>query len=404
MMFSNSFSIGASSLRAMQKQVDIHSANIANVNTPGYRRRDVYTQTEFGGGVSNVVMHRFNPATAQRLSQLSGETGYFDAKSSALNHASDVVSQAATDVGAAQNKLNELLYRASLTPSEPGLRQQIASAAGALASVANSGISSLETQITHLSRDVKTTKGLAEQKMDELASLNQEAFRTGPTPALRDRQAQVGRELSELVGGEVRMEKDGTATFMLNNAPLVYSDTKRALPDTTGGKLAGLKDAQTATIGYRDELTAQLEGYATQMNALNATGVDANGAAGQPLFAMSMGQLQYTGDSAGNAFAVQGSGPGVPSPTQAMANMTTLAEGYLDTVVKSAADSSAAATTSSSKDATLAMLDEEQQAKEGVDLDSEMIALKLAQRIYEASAKVIQTADSMMGTLLNMKA
>lgn len=403
-MFSNAFSVGASGLRAMSQQVDIRSANIANANTPGYRRRDVASETLLGGGVTNVVTHRFNQATAQRLSVLAGETSYADNKAKGLTEAEDIISDATTQVSEAQTKFNELAYRASLTPSEPGLREQLAASANALALVANEGINGLDKQLTHMARDINSVKEQAQLKMDELTALNKEAWRTGPTPALRDRQAQVGKELAELVGGEVRFEDNGSASFMLNNKFLLYGNTQMELPENTGGKLQGLKDARENVTAYRDSLTTNLDNFANTVNGLNAGGIDGNGAAGQPVFAMNMGKLQYVGDAQGKAFAAQSAAPGVESPTQAMAGMTTLGEDFVATVVDATGDAAAARSVSAAVGSTLSRAEEQQAAQEGVDIDTEMIALKLAQRIYEANAKVIQTADSMMGTLLSIKA
>lgn len=402
--FSNSFSTGASGLRAMQQQVDVHSANIANANTPGYRRRDPFAQTQLGGGVNNFITHRFNPSTAQRMSLLAGEASFFDAKAQALDTAEGIVSNSATDVGKAQNAFNEFMYKLSLTPSEPGLREQAAASARTLANVANEGLQALETEYAHQGRDLKVLTTQAQTKMKELADLNREAFRTGPNPGIQDRQAQVGRELAELIGGEVRFEQNGTATFMQNNSMLVYSDKVRPFPDNVGGKIGGLTDARATTLAYRDELTAQLTTFAGQANTLNVGGLDANGAPAPALFTLSGGRLQYNGTASGAAFAAVSATAGGASPAQAIAKMTNVAEGYVDTVVKAVANASEASAVFGAKNNTLTLAEEQRMAQEGVDVDQEMIALKLAERLYEASAKVIQTADSMLGTLLSIRA
>ena len=53
---------------------------------------------------------------------------------------------------------------------------------------------------------------------------------------------------------------------------------------------------------------------------------------------------------------------------------------------------------------SLGATEAKQQRAEGVNVDAQTIEMINAQKAYQANAKLIQIADSMLGTLINMKA
>ncbi len=84
--FSNSLSVSASGLRAQAQRLRHLSENIANADTPGYRRKTVSFETEFDGPeargevrVGRVHLDRRAPERIYDPSHpLADETGYHD--------------------------------------------------------------------------------------------------------------------------------------------------------------------------------------------------------------------------------------------------------------------------------------------------------------------------------------
>lgn len=85
--FSDALSISASGLRAQAQRLGHVSENIANADTPGYRRKTVPFSTAFGHaedmGKVRVGRVRLDPAPLERVFDpghpLSDETGHYDA-------------------------------------------------------------------------------------------------------------------------------------------------------------------------------------------------------------------------------------------------------------------------------------------------------------------------------------
>ena len=84
--FSDSLSVSASGLKAQAQRLRHVSENIANSDTPGYRRKSVSFETEFGGRdsagrveTSRVHLDRSELAKVYDPSHpMADETGYYD--------------------------------------------------------------------------------------------------------------------------------------------------------------------------------------------------------------------------------------------------------------------------------------------------------------------------------------
>ncbi len=205
--------------------------------------------------------------------------------------------------------------------------------------------------------------------------------------------------------------------------------------DITGGKLGGIltvggNAAGTTTIrsvlGGLDTTFNQL---ATQINSLQSTGRDLNGnipsAANSNIFNLAAGTtlsiFRYSINSnlvsdpsliaAANDDAGAFDGPGDGRNAQAMAALettnlaglgnTTLSSYYnsqlsqLGTASKSAQDSTTNLTN------VVQQLTQRQQSIQGVNMDEEMVNLLKYQRGFEASAKVMNTLNQTIDTIIN---
>ncbi|NCQ24526.1 MAG: flagellar basal body rod protein FlgC [Rhodobacteraceae bacterium CG17_big_fil_post_rev_8_21_14_2_50_63_15] len=84
--FSNALSVSASGLRAQAQRLRHLSENIANVDTPGYRRKTVSFETDIGGAEHNGEVSTgrvsLDPRAPERIYDpshpLADQTGYHD--------------------------------------------------------------------------------------------------------------------------------------------------------------------------------------------------------------------------------------------------------------------------------------------------------------------------------------
>ncbi len=399
-MISSALNIGASGLRTMQAVIDNHSRNIANADTPGYRRRDTLLAEQVNGGVTYSTAHRFNETTAARLTQLAGEVGASDALARELTGAQAQLGTASTQLADAQHSLATALANAVFAPNDATTRTMVAENAAGLAQIADTNLRELDARITGANQAERLTRAQAQTKLDELAMLNQQVLANGATPAIRDRQAQVGQELASLAGGEMRFNPNGSAEFRIDGMLVLTSAGAKQLPQTLGGQAGGFAQARAELTGLRDGFETNLREYARAMNTLNQQGVDAGGQPGEELFSMEGGRFSFVGSAASLALA---GNSGAGSVAQQMSELDTLTTGTTVLATTAAERTRAARGVADAQGFALAGWEQFRQEEEGVDVDAEMIALKNAQRAYEANAKVIQIADAMLGTLLAIK-
>lgn len=399
-MLSAALNIAASGLMANNAKANTHATNIANADTPGYRRRDDVMTEMVNGGVRYSSVHRFNEVTANRLSLLAGEEQASATLASSLSMTQAQMSSASTELADAQNALGTALYQASVNPNDQTAKTVAAEKAQGLASIANTHLQELDRRVVDEKRAQGEVNQQAQAKIQELAMLNRQVNQLGATPDLKDRLAQTGRELAELVGGEVSFAANGKAEFTVGTTRVVGADdTVQALPAEVGGKLGGHIAAEKEILATRNDFSAGLQKFADDMNSLNAQGTDATGNAGGNLFSLSADGFKFDGNV--NSFALNStSGKNIG---QSMAELGSLSKMTGSIASSVASKTSLARTTSEVQGMSLGSWEAKYQKEEGVDVDMEAIHLKTAQRAYEANAKVISVADSMLGTLLSIK-
>lgn len=399
-MLSTAFNIGASGLLANNAKVATHSANLANANTEGYRRRDdVFTEMQHGGVTYNSV-HRFSAVTANRLSQLSGQEEASGTLQASLKGLQSQISSASTELAEAQNALATSLAQAGLHPADSTARSVAAAKANAVASIADSHLSEMSARI----EDEQDAQGelltQAAAKAQALAQLNKQVDQFGATPELKDKLAQTGRELAELVGGEVSFTSYGKAEFSIGGNKVVGADNSvKPFPAQVGGKVGGHAAAAVVIQAAKDKFTQGLQQFVDKMNTLNGQGHTPAGTPGANLFELNSQGFKFTGSADGLALQPV-SGVNV---AQAMSEVDALSKMTGSLASDVASKATLVKTTNEIDTMALDNWQAKYKAEEGVDTDLEAIAMKEAQRAYEANAKVISIADSMLGTLLSIK-
>ena len=451
--------IGASGLNASQQGVNTTADNVANVDTPGFRRREVELRSRptyssgglnQGAGVEAAGTQRVvDEFLDQRVRDAGIELGYSSARSDALIQAEAIFADLeGYGVTGAMDEFFGSFDQLAAEPQDSGARQRVLESAARLTEAVNFVAAEVETQQFELERRVDDQVAQINELSDEVADLN---LRIGgletPPPDLLDRRDEALKELGELVGISV-LETDGRVSVSLRGSGfgLVTDGVSRALsaevvngdvvvsgqragatevltPSLSGGRLTG-------TIAARDvDLEAVASGldqfafdFAAAVNTVHQAGFGTDGVGARDFFAPIAAV-----DGAAGAFTLDAGIVGEPDRIAAAQdallvpgdnrNALTLAElrqanlpggetpsATLRTVVADLGARVSDATTSvEAQGAVKARLDDLMSSMSGVSLDEEMTKLLQFRQSYAAAARIIQTADELMQEVIALK-
>ncbi len=422
-----------SGLQAYQAALDTTGENIANASTPGYSRQ-------------RVVLGESNPLTVQALSTNTGAgsqvgTGvsiddisrirdqFLDTQYRTQNANSSYQSTLASELGQAQTAVNEPSTSgigAALTsfwsawgtlsknPGSSGAEQGVVSAGQTLAATINavsSQISTVGQQAGAQYASLTQAGGKVQQDAQTIATLNQQISaqeQSGLTPNnLLDQRDAAIDDLSSLASVKVTNDTSDagvSVTFGNSSTPLVSGATAATWPMPTlgaspGGTLQALSELSSTTSGPIAGLTTQLNGVAGQVMSQVNTALGSNFfSASDPTNPAATIQVA-AGVSAGSLATV------TPTTAQSISDSSTQSGssddlysafvGQVGSLVQQAQNASSTAS------AVLGAVSNQRQSVSGVSLDEEMSNLITFQQGYQASARMMNTLDSVINTLIN---
>ena len=437
------------SLLANQAATNATGNNIANAQTPGYTRRSVdlrslpptrggivfHGMASSGGGVGIAAFTRVRSQILD-VAVRSGQAGSGGAGESAALLAT-LESQLAPSGGDglldAVGRFYDAWSDVADAPTDLGVRDALLSAADGLASSINGADARVRAFEQSVRRDLATTVDQANAMLSEVAALNTEIRATSAQgaadPDALDRRDVLIDELAGLAPFAARPESDGTVTLTIDG--MVAVQGHEALPlrlDTSGGaptlhadggtrplRLGGSTDgalgAQLHLLGStlpttRASLDALAAEIVTGVNGIHIDGTGLDGAGSRDFF-------EPTGTTAttisvkpgltAEAVAAGDRPPGDASRARALfglgdaahASATRLLSDVGARVSRASAEASANAAYT---DHAVALRD----GVSKVSLDEEMASLIQYQQSYAASARVLQTAESLFDTILTL--
>ena len=450
-------SIGQSGLAAAQIGEDVTGQNIANAGTAGYSvqsldqvANDPYTPADHNTLLipgligSGVAVRSIQRASDQFLdtqvrdanSNLSGQT----AQSNALKQVDDVFGEpSSTGLNAALTSFFSAFQDVANSPENAGVRaaavqqgvalsRTFSTVSSGLASVASSLLGQTAAAVQSINTD---SAGIAALNLSIKAGT-----RSGQSPNdLLDQRGVLLDKLSGLANITVQNNSDGTVNVAVGSTALVLGPDSftASLPGLTagglsGGTLGGLQAASIKVAGFQSRLSATAASVVSQVNAAQANGLDLNGNAGTPFFTATAGSeagtLSVTADLQANPShlaaasvptppATFGAGDGsnaqviaglltktVTSATDPLAGQS-LQSYYQGTVSTAGGEAAAALAGQRTAQAVYTQGSNSRASETGVSTDTELANMMKYQRAYQASARVITTADDMIGTLIN---
>jgi flagellar hook-associated protein 1 FlgK len=461
----SAFSSISGALDADQSALSILANNVANANTPGYTEETPNWRenppveingASYGSGVTETGATSLRDRVLEeRLDQQQQLASASSARLTALTNVqalftpdSGSTSAKAGDIGSDITGFFSSFSSLEANPTNNALRQQVLSSASTLAGDLSNAAASLNEQRAALDQEASGVTSQVNSLTSAIAQLNQQIQSTSPDAdagTLEDDRQQDISQLSQLIGiNQIKTENNGLsitttsgqlllsggASFQLNTGTmggvthfyLGTTDVTSQLADG-GGELGGYLTARDQDIpSVLNSLDQLAFSVSTQVNALNNTGTDLDGATGSvtnPLYIFNQPAV-VAGSAATmsvimtdpNQIAAAGLGQGTGDNTNsaAMANLAnqTIVNGlsptdyYSNFVSTLGSTVSSVQTENTAQNASVTQLKTQNDALSSVNLNDEASAMSTLERSYQAASQVFTMLNTIMASALNL--
>ncbi len=251
--------IGANAASNAQYAINVHSNNLANVDTIGYRRRTVMNETEMeittnkgqmgtGADISHIIRNSNEYIEKQYLSQ-SSETVLWQSMEKYLGAADALFTTTETTgvtlaLSAFWNKWDDL----AANPSDPAVRKALLTSSSSLASMLNGMSTDLQRWEKEAERELGQEVAGLNSAMQDLAKINASIVSSPDNYQLLDERDRLVREISEYVPVDVDYDEFGQAS--------VVTTSGQSLVDEASVFKVSFEDAQS----YRSNKVSDYEG------------------------------------------------------------------------------------------------------------------------------------------------
>jgi flagellar hook-associated protein 1 FlgK len=457
------WNIATGALAADQAAISVVAGNIANANTPGYTTEivkwgsaDTVTvggQSVAGGVTIQGIASQRDRVLNQRIDQQTQDQAASAARLAVLNDLQSVFSGAiaaaggtsggVADIGQQLTAFFQSFSSLAADPSNTSLRTGVLSAARSLAATFNQASQSLQQQRSGVDATIASAADQVNSLTKDIASLNAKISAnsaSGDAGTLEDQRQYDLQQLSQLVGiHQIASDNNSVTITTTSGAVLVAGgqsvdlkaqssggvthlllggvDQTSALTNG-GGQIGGALEARDVDIPSAITSIDQLAwGVGTAVNAQQASGIDANGNNGAPIFVLSSG---VTGAADAitamltdpNAVAASASGAGAQDGSNAAAlaalASAAIVSGQTPTVSYAAlvgdigAKVSEATMTQASQSASLTQLQSQQGALSSVNMNDQATLLQSYEQSFQAASKVFTILNSVMTSAINL--
>lgn len=449
-------SIARDGMQAQTAGLSVASQNIGGASTPDYVKRRVRLETppvsgDGGGGVlvGGIDRNVDRFATARVVEQ-EGRLHSAQAREGVLANFEVLASPIGDNILDRMGALGSAFADVASSPADGGARDAALARADGVARRFNEISATLTDTRQELFLRSKSEVGEVNQKLDRLAEVNErvvESVGRGENAAdLRDQRDRLVRELGQLVG--VRATEDASGNMTLFGAGTTLLDRDQAAhldvaldpngalsfsvvrngtsTDVTAsiesGSLGGVRRARDEDLKkLGDDLDQFAYDFANQLNAVHTSGYGLDGATGRPLFTPLLGvggaasAIKLDAAMVGHperfaAAAAAGDVPGGNGVARQLADFGSLTLGAGGTARERASGfserigflKSDASSEVQLREDTLTTAQSLREATSGVSTDEELVDMQQFQRAYQASLRVMKTADELLQSLLSL--
>lgn len=440
----------SNTMRLFQRGMDTVSNNVSNASTPGYAKQKLLFRADrfepgqgLGGGVSSFgVADSRDPYSEESVRREMVGLGYSQQKTDSLARIEPVLDvSAGSGISASLDKLLQAFSAAAVAPNEGTAREVILQRAGQLARGFQQASANLTNAAYQTDRTIKDTiqkLNLIGGQLRDLNDVFRADFRNQKDAGLNAQLTSTLEDLAQITDATVLRQEDGTVSVYLGGQTLfvmgeklypVHTDTVANSPavlDVNGrdvtdnfktGRLGGLLDMRSSFLPQlQSDLDRLAQSVAENFNSTLAGGVDQNGQ--QPtkgLFtfdaATGVARTLAVSDLSGAELALAGpDAPGGNANALALTRLgdtkildgATFTEFYGGLAARVGRE---LATSREDQRIRQSLTDQARTLRDNlskVNLDEEAITLIEFQRAFQATAKVINTLDSMTETLLGI--
>lgn len=416
-----------------------------------------------GNGSKTVAITRTNnPYLEKQIGKEQSNLGYFQGKTDAMNRVEQVYNEQTnkglnTFVTDFFNSVREL----SNNPESLATRTQVKETAEFL----TKDFKRVNTQLQEIRKDidqqVSTHVDQVNQMTGEIADLNSKIQMVqnsgGPANDERDRRDLLIKKLGEKINIRWAEGNDGAVTVTAGNSALLVAgdDAKKlsvmATPESgskgeggfdifyqsakdgqitkvteqmTGGAIGGLLEVRDKNIsGLIEGVDKMAYSLATDINTIHSRGYDGHGRLGSDFFEAPQDvrhaaeNLKVSDRISRDPLKIATAGaPGSPGDNRIATAISqlqyentmpdgsaTMDEYYNSMVGEVGIQSRKAQTGQESQKGIVSQLNNIRESVSGVSLDEETTKLIEFQKAFDASARLIKTADEMFDTVLNLK-
>ncbi len=449
--------IGRSSLLTHQAALGVAAGNTANVDTPGFAKRDAQLVNTPGGGVGiGAVLRRGAPLVEQRLLLARARLGAHQAKAEGTAVIERSYADGDSSIGARIDAFFAAMRALATAPGDIQLRNDVLSRAQALADAFNQTSTSLAHQREQANQALDVDVARVSELAAGIAAANTRIVSSpadsGERAEALDARQRMVDELSGLVDVRRIEAPNGSISLLLQGGnSLVSGGVAASLTATADPALGGLQRIDMVDAsGVAFDITQTLRGgviggllelrddvlvdvgdrldqlaydIATHINTTHAAGFGADGVSGRNLFdppgsvagaagtmdlvAGTVDNPQWLAAASSAATAVGGNDNLLTLISLADANVAaggtaTMGEEFaaqiasIGRIARSEADAETDA--QSQVDQNLAI----QQSQTGVSMDEELVDITRFQRAYQAGARIVSTVDEMYQTILQL--
>ena len=428
------FTIAANSLGVIQTRINSTSNNIANANTKGYHKEVVKVEDASwarheggnitaGGGVELTAVSKvMDIFLAQRIQNASSNFAESSTQKQALTISEEVLAEQSSQVADAVQQFAGAIGEVSKDASSPAAREKMIGTGANLATRLNDVVDGLGGTLATMQNQQNSALEEANALAKALASTNNGIAFTGGNEsyALKDRALAQARELADKVGGSFQVEKSGAFSFVLPNGKKIVDGEKVNAMEagdmaTAGGAMSGRRAAIGKVGDYLASFNNLMKDVSNAFNTMHKQGTDLNNNAGKDFFSIGNdGKMTVLISDYKEVAAGKGAGKLDNSNALNMEKFSsmkvsnggtlTFKEGYTAIQTNIGTYTGMIENDYGSDQDTLKGLEDFQKETEGVDLEEEGVNLMQQKRHYEAMSQVLKTSDSMMQTLLSIKA
>lgn len=450
-----SLSIATGAMAAEQGALNETANNVANVNTPGYSRKEpqfsenpplVVGNLSFGTGVSLTDVSGVRDAVLQlQIQQQTGQESQLNSLVTALQQVQAQFSnQGNNDIGSQLSALFSSVSQLSTQPSSISLRQGVLTAAANLASTFNNTANSLGQQRSSLDLSVQQAVTQVNTLTQEIAQVNQQItslqnLHQDASSFIDQRDVLIG-QLSGLIDVSEIQSDNGITLTTSNGTALVagsqaftlttqldpsgvqhiFANSTDITSEINSGQLGGLIQARDQTIpALMNSLDTLAAGISRVFNSADAQGFDLNGSAGGSIFSVpptgGQGAAASMTVTMTDPSLIAASSDGSADSNGNLANFSNLqnqpiingqtpSDYYSNIVFGIGNEVSNGSAELQSAQAVLQQLQDQRGSISGVSLDEEAANTVQFQRAYDAAAQVATAINNMLETVINMGA